>query len=279
MKPRLSIVIPCYNHGQYIEEALSSVRAANRQDLEVIVVDDGSTDLRTQQEMERLSHDRSLIVIRQANGGLAAARNAGVERAAADYILPLDADNRVRPAYIERGIEIMDSDPRVGVVYGDAEFFGSRSGIWRVGPFDRDRLLEWNYIDACAVIRKEVWTKNGGYRRGMPVQGLEDWEFWMNTLSHGWHFRYVPEVMFDYRVMPGSMIERARGQAKATEDFIADHYGRLYRAVWMERASVRRTAERLVDLIRQRLSERMPAVAPLLRKKYTPSRRAHLTSA
>jgi hypothetical protein len=113
----------------------------------------------------------------------------------------------------------------------------------------------------------------------MPVQGLEDWEFWMNTLSHGWHFRYVPEVMFDYRVMPGSMIERARGQAKATEDFIADHYGRLYRAVWMERASVRRTAERLVDLIRQRLSERMPAVAPLLRKKYTPSRRAHLTSA
>lgn len=260
MKPRLSVVIPCYNHGQYIEEAIASVRSAQRDDIEIIVVDDGSTDARTQQEMERLALDPNLTLIRQANSGLAAARNVGITAARAEYILPLDADNRIRPAYIERGIAILDAHPHVGVVYGDAEYFGSKTGRWKIGPFERERLLKWNYIDACAVIRKKLWEQNGGYRRGMPVQGLEDWEFWLHTLSHGWGFFYVPEILFDYRVMPGSMIEHARKQAQATENFIADNYGRLYRGIWLERESVANTARRLVQLIGQRLRDRfLPA--------------------
>lgn len=256
MKPRISVVIPCYNHGQYVQEAIDSVRAAARDDIEIILVDDGSTDPRTQQEMERLATDPSLTLIRQPNGGLASARNAGIAAARAEYILPLDADNRIHPAYLERGISILDARPEVGVVYGDAEYFGSREGRWKIGPFDRERLLKWNYIDACAVIRKKLWEQNGGYRRGMPVQGLEDWEFWLHTLSHGWQFAYVPEVLFDYRVMPGSMIEHARKQAQATENFIADNYGRLYRGIWLERESVSRTARRLFQLIGQRLREK-----------------------
>ena len=261
MNPRLSVVIPCYNHGQYVQEAIDSVRAAGRDDVEIIVVDDGSTDPRTQQEMERLATDPHLTLIRQPNGGLASARNAGITAARAAYILPLDADNRIRPAYIERGLAVLDASPEVGVVYGDAEYFGSRAGRWTIGPFDTERILAWNYIDACAVIRKSLWEQNGGYRRGMPVQGLEDWEFWLNTLSRGWRFHYVSDVMFDYRVMPGSMIEHARKQAKATEDFIADNYGRLYRSVWMQRQSVSRTFRLLLRLIRERLRDRAIAGA------------------
>lgn len=257
MKPRLTVVIPCYNHGQYIQEALDSVFAAGRDDVEVIVVDDGSKDPRTIQEMEVLARDSRLTLIRQVNQGLAAARNAGIAAASADYLLPLDADNRIRPAYIEHGLAILDQNPHAGVVYGDAEYFGAQNGRWKVGPFQRERLLEWNYIDACAVIRKAVWENNGGYRRGMPVQGLEDWDFWLNTYAHGWHFHYVPEILFDYRVVPGSMIHRARAQARATEEYIADHYGRLYRAIWMERQSVTRTTQQLLKLVRERMKERL----------------------
>jgi len=270
MKPRLSVVIPCYNHGQYVQEAIDSVRTAGRDDVELIVVDDGSTDPRTQQEMERLARDPQITLIRQANAGLAAARNAGITAANADYILPLDADNRIRPAYIERGIEILDAHPGIGVVYGDAEYFGVRTGRWKIGPFDRERILEWNYIDACAVIRKKLWLQNGGYRRGMPVQGLEDWEFWLNTMNHGWTFHYAREVMFDYRVMPGSMIEHARKQAKLTEDFIADNYGRMYRSIWMQRKSVSRTFRQLLLLIGTRIRDRTIAGAERVQALVSP---------
>lgn len=257
MNPKLSVVIPCYNHGQFVQEALESVFAAGRNDIEVIVVDDGSTDPRTIQEMRTLSRDPRLTLIQQKNQGLAAARNNAISAAAADYLLPLDADNRIRPAYLEHGIAVLDAKPKIGVVYGDAEYFGARTGPWKVGPFDRERLLEWNYIDACAVIRREVWEKNGGYRGGMPVMGLEDWDFWLKTYANGWQFEYIPEVLFEYRVMPGSMIHRARAQAQATEEFIADHHGRLYRAIWMERQSVSRTTQHLLRLVRQRMRDRL----------------------
>lgn len=258
MKPRLTVIIPCYNHGQYVGEAISSVRASKRDDIEIIVIDDGSKDPTTIQVMDTLQNDPTLRVIRQANAGLAAARNVGFTEAQADYVLPVDADNRIRPDYIHRGIEILDAKPKVGMVYGDAEYFGAKTGLWKIGPFDRDRLLYWNYIDACAVIRKAVWKENGGYRGDMPTMGLEDWEFWLNMMTHGWHFEYIPEIMFEYRVLPGSMIHNARARADATENFIADHYGRLYRAAWLERRSVTRTTQQLIRMVGERLRDRLP---------------------
>src|SRR5438270_12685045 len=110
--PRFSIVIPCFNHGAYLPETLRSIEAAGRTDVEVIVVDDGSTDPITRKVIDGL-HGEYLTVIRQKNSGLAAARNAGFKAAKTDYVLPVDADNRIRPAYIEHGISLMTADPQV----------------------------------------------------------------------------------------------------------------------------------------------------------------------
>src|SRR5579863_3389457 len=126
---RLSVVIPCFNHGEFLPEAVASVTPLRREDVELVVVDDGSTDGRTREEMDRL-REKGINVIRQENMGLAAARNAGIRAAAAEYILPLDADNRLRPGYIEHGIRLLDGNPEVGVVYGDAEYMGERTGRW-----------------------------------------------------------------------------------------------------------------------------------------------------
>lgn len=230
-QPRLSIVIPCFNHGAYLPETIRSVEAANRADIEIVVVDDGSTDPLTQETVAGLKGD-NLTVIRQKNGGLAAARNAGFRAAKADYLLPVDADNRIHPAYIERGIAILDKDPAVGVVYGDAEYFGAKTGRWTSGPFDLERLLEWNYIDACAVLRRQVWEQNGGYDGTMPRMGLEDWDMWLGAASRGWKFSYVPEILFDYRVLPDSMIARANQNSEVTERYIAAKHGYLYRKAW-----------------------------------------------
>ena len=169
---KVSVVIPCFNHGEFLPEAVASVTEMKRDDVELTVVDDGSTDERTRQEMDALAA-RGIEVVRQENRGLAAARNAAVLVSNGEYILPLDADNRLRSGYIEHGIKILDTNPQVGIVYGDAEYIGIRSGRWHVGSFERDRLLRWNYIDACAVYRRAIWEQNRGYDGTMP---FKDWK-------------------------------------------------------------------------------------------------------
>src|SRR5580700_2690381 len=118
---KVSVVTPCFNHGEFLPETVASVIKIKRDDIELIVVDDGSTDERTQQEINGLIV-QGIKVIRQENRGVAAARNAGILASGGRYILPLDADNNLRSSYIEHGIRILDADPQVGIVYGDAEY-------------------------------------------------------------------------------------------------------------------------------------------------------------
>jgi len=242
-----------------LAEAIGSVKDLKRDDVELFIVDDGSNDERTLKEMNALRAQGTNVII-QENRGLAAARNAGISFSTAEYILPLDADNRLRPGQIEHGIRILDANPQVGIVYGDAEYIGERTGRWTVGPFDRDRLLGWNYIDACAMYRRSVWEANDGYDGTMPVQGYEDWDFWLGALEHGWQFAYVPEVLFDYRVGEVSMITKTYGSESKVEEFVARKHGLLYRQAWLslvnEQRSVKRSFVHVQELLKSRLKQK-----------------------
>lgn len=257
---KLAVVIPCFNHGEFLPAAVASVTSLERDDVKLILVDDGSTDERTCMEVESLIA-AGIKVIRQENKGLASARNAGILASSAKYILPLDADNRLRPAYIDHAIRILDSNPQIGVVYGDAEYTGIRTGRWRVGRFDCDRLMEANYIDACAAYRRSIWEQNHGYDSTMPAQGAEDWDFWLSTVEHGWQFAYVPEVLFDYRVAEESMLTHLRAYERELEDFLAAKHGLLYRRAWLNRLgegrSVKMTVRHLQGLLVSRLKSKL----------------------
>jgi glycosyltransferase involved in cell wall biosynthesis len=258
--PTVSVIIPCFNHGEFLPEAVASVTAVKRDDIELIVVDDGSTDERTRKELDALIA-QGIKVVRQENRGPSAARNAGILVSGGKYILPLDADNHLRCGYIEHGIRILDANPQVGVVYGDAEYIGLRTGRWHVGSFDRHRLLEWNYIDTCAIYRRSVWEQNSGYDAAKIVQGIEDWDFWLGALEHGWQFAYVPEVLFDYRVAKESMVTRTHGIAKQIEEFVAKKHGLLYRHAWQQlgrqQQSLRWALRNLRRLVKSRLKQRL----------------------
>jgi glycosyltransferase involved in cell wall biosynthesis len=263
---KVSVVVPCFNHGEFLPEAVASVINIRRNDIELIVVDDGSTDERTRKEIDGFSA-QGIKVVRQENKGLAAARNAGILVSRGEYILPLDADNRLRLGYVEHGIRVLDANPHIGVVYGDAEYIGMRTGRWHVGSFERDRLLRWNYIDACALYRRSIWEQNYGYDGTMPIQGLEDWDFWLNALGHGWQFAYVPEVLFDYRVAKESMITRTAGFERQVEEFVARKHGLLYRQAWLlsevnrlqlanQQESLKWTFRNLSRLLKSRLKQK-----------------------
>jgi GT2 family glycosyltransferase len=209
-EPRVSVVIPCFDHGEFLIEAVASAERSVPEPWELIIVNDGSRQPRTLEVLDVLRR-AGYQVVDQENSGLAAARNRGIEQARAPYVLPLDADNRLRPGFVEPALEILDAHPEVGVVYGDHRDFGLRSEMVDVPPFDLDEILPFNFIDACALVRKEAWSACGGYDPALPA--WEDWEFWIGVAERGWQFRHLPGEAFDYRVRPNSMVSAMADEA------------------------------------------------------------------
>ncbi|AFY71825.1 glycosyl transferase family 2 [Thalassoporum mexicanum PCC 7367] len=227
----ISIIVPCFNHGEYLREALASVANYQGNNHEIIIVNDGSTEPGTLQILAELSKNGDRI-INQANHGLAHARNTGIAAAQGRYILPLDADNKIRPIYITRGIEVLDQFPAVGIVYGDVAYFGDQNLVWALPDFDLDRLMLGNFIDACAVFRKQVWQDCGGYDQQMPDRlGYEDWDFWLGAAAQGWQFHHLDMVTYDYRVRSDSMVQKCKLPANQQRlvHYICQKHESLYR--------------------------------------------------
>jgi glycosyltransferase involved in cell wall biosynthesis len=200
-RPRLSVVIPCHDDGDYVIDAIASVER-NAPDAELIVVDDGSTQPRTRAVLASLQH-AGYRVLEQPHSGLPAARNRGLAAVSGDYFLPLDADNRLLPGFVDEAIALLDADPNAGVVYGDRREFGARRGDVAVPEFSLPRMLWSNYIDACAVVRRTVWSESGGY--DVAFRDWEDWDFWLRAAASGWRFLRIARPSFEYRVRPGSL--------------------------------------------------------------------------
>jgi len=125
----------------------------------------------------------------------------------------LDDDNRIREGFLTESIRMLDDAPEIGIVYGDRYDFGLRTAIERIAEFDLDALLNGNYIDACAVFRKQVWIDCQGFDPSMCP--LDDWEFWVHAAKQGWRFHHLPRITFDYRVRPNSLIADIRSGATA----------------------------------------------------------------
>jgi glycosyltransferase involved in cell wall biosynthesis len=208
---KVSIVIPCFNQGAMLREALASVeQVRNANLLEVIIVDDGSFEAQTRKILDELEHEGH-CVLRQPNRGVSAARNAGIRLANGEFILPLDSDNRLRDVYLDEGVCVLRETPNLDVIYSDAEYFGERDGRWHVPEFDFLLLVRTNFIDACALYRKNLWQEVGGYDEHKPLSGWEDWDFWLRVAFHGGTFVHLNNIGFDYRVRKDSMIVKTVG--------------------------------------------------------------------
>lgn len=206
MKTLVSIIIPCYNSAATVEETLRSVVNQSFEGWEAIIVNDGSPDHIEEIAKKWVELDPRFRYFRKENGGLATARNYGIQRASGKYILPLDSDNKVLPTFISSAIKVLESNHLIDILYGNAIYFGEKSGDWIVGQFDKKRMLESNYIDACAIIKRELFVKTGYYDDKMPFQGVEDWEFWIRQVKNKSKFHYLNSPTFEYRVTGDSMI-------------------------------------------------------------------------
>jgi glycosyltransferase involved in cell wall biosynthesis len=202
--PQVSIVVTCYNDGQFLPDALGSLKDS-LVPLEVIVIDGGSTDPATLAYLETLKGDAGLTFVRLEKSTLSQARNAGIALARTPYVVPLDADNRLSMPGLKQALAIMVADDRIGVVHGDAEVFGLRTYTWRNEPLDFNALVVSNTIDACVLLNKAAWTDVGGYSSDPKIKCMEDWILWLGLLNRGWKFAYTGGRFFDYRLREGSM--------------------------------------------------------------------------
>jgi len=203
--PSVSVIIPCYNQGQFVADAVASVRKQSFLDLEIIIVNDGSTDPYTNDLLTDYSSSSDLRVIITENQGLAAARNCGIAAASGRYILPLDGDDKIEPSYVEKAVRILDQDSEIGIVYSQAILFGAVDSDWNLPEYSLQRMLIDNIIFCSAFFRRNDWLAVGGYDEGM-VYGWEDYSFWLSLIELGKQVHQIPEKLFNYRVASDSMV-------------------------------------------------------------------------
>jgi glycosyltransferase involved in cell wall biosynthesis len=224
-QPLVSVVIPCYNYGRYLAEALDSARAQSYPTVEIIVIDDGSID---DTEEVAAGYGPEIAYFHQENSGPAAARNMGARTAAGVYLVYLDADDILDPTYLERTVREFESakDPRLAFVYTQMRTFGRESAITTFPVFDVRPLLINNYVHASAALRADV-VRSNPFDEALRA-GLEDWDFFLRLCELGYTGRLVDVPLLAYRRHgdAGSRqdaISRGRGQRLR---------GRLVRKHW-----------------------------------------------
>jgi glycosyltransferase involved in cell wall biosynthesis len=196
---KISVIIPCYNYGRFLAEALSSVSAQTFSEWECIIVDNGSTDNTRQVAESFIRNDKRFKYLFCENKGVSAARNKGISAASGIYILPLDADDKIDHTYLEKAYKIIESRPELKLVYCEAALFGIDNGKWNLPPFSMKTILKENCIFCTALYRKSEFELAGGYSEEM-LTGFEDWDFWLKLLTTDNDAYCIPEILFYYRI-------------------------------------------------------------------------------
>ncbi len=176
-RPLVSIVTPCFNHGHYLRQFIDGIRAQDYPSIEVIIVDDASTDSGTVATLNALEHDSDITVLRRdRNSGPSAARNRAVSAARGRYILPVDADNILLPGAVSGLVkQLQAASERVGFIYPSFQYFGTRDYMFRPPAYNMFALLSENYVDTCSLVDRAIF--DAGFRYGEDIKlGHEDWD-------------------------------------------------------------------------------------------------------
>jgi glycosyltransferase involved in cell wall biosynthesis len=192
--PLVTVVITTYNYAQYLSHAIESVLKQTYGNLEILVVDDGSTD-DTRMIVEK--YDGVLAYFFKENGGISSARNFGVTRSRGSYIVFLDSDDKLHENYISETLETLcEQTASVGFSYTQLQYFEASSEISEFGEYNLERLKESNYIASVCLVRADVARK---YPYDETISILEDWNFYLTLAENGVSGVLVNKPLVYYR--------------------------------------------------------------------------------
>ncbi len=201
----VAVIVPCFNHGAYVGEAVASALNQDGGRPRIVVVDDGSTEPETASALDGLPDE--VEVIRQENAGRSAARNAGAAATEARFLLMLDADDRLPPGALAKLRAALEADPEAGFAYGRLRYFGAWSAEIDFPGFDPYKLL-YRSIAWMGLVRREAFEQAGGF--DTTLDGYEDWDLVLGMVENGWRAAQLDEVVLEYRRHDSSMLESDR---------------------------------------------------------------------
>lgn len=248
--PEVSVIIPCFNQAEFLEDAVQSVVDQKYKNWECIIVNDGSSDNTTEtaKYLMKKFPDRNIKLIEKENGGLADARNKAVIYAKGKYIMPLDSDDKLLPEYIYEAYNVLENNSELGIVYVQQQNFGLNNDIIEIDPdFDFEKIANWNMFAYCSFYKKEIWYAVRGYSPAMYV-GSEDWNFWLTAFKFGYKAVHIPKPLFLYRNRENTMV------ADVHENFeiILSHVVLHHRDIYNEQSIV--NAEKTLSSIPEKLA-------------------------
>ena len=241
----VTVVISCFNYGQFLGDAVASALSQRDGPARVIVVDDGSTESNTLAALERLPPDVRLI--QQANAGVAAARNTGLRAVETPYAVVLDADDCLTDSAIHSMRPPLDAEPDLGFSFGAMRFFGDWEGRLTMPDYDPYALLYRHTIGSTALMRHEMFAEVGGY--DSRFGGYEDWDFWLGSLAQGWRGRRVDGETVLYRRHGVSRHYDARVRYRATFRQLRSKHAELYASAGRRRLATESQLDRRSRLI------------------------------
>ncbi|MFV7236084.1 glycosyltransferase family 2 protein [Flavobacterium sp. ZB4R12] len=196
----VSIIVPCYNQAEYLDEALQSLYDQTYTKWECIIVNDGSPDNTEAIAQKWEVKDPRFTYLYKENGGVSSARNLGIENAKGEFIVTLDADDKYEATFIEKALTVLLNNDEVGIVSSWGIYFmeDKQFQVYKsIGKSITDFLFH-NAAIGTSLFRKECWEKAGGYDEN-PRNGYEDWEFYIRVCKLGWKVHIIEEVLFFYR--------------------------------------------------------------------------------
>jgi hypothetical protein len=209
--PRVTVVITCFNYGAYLEQAARSVLDQTFGDLEVLIVDDGSTDDSLAVARAVAACDPRVEVLAQENSGQPAIpRNRAIERAGGEYVVCLDADDLLEPEMVARCAAVLDGEPLAGMANPQLQEFDGGDVRHRQHDWSVETLRRGNVYPCTTMFRRAAWAAAGGYSTN--VRGYEDWDLWLGIAEAGWEARPAPGALFFYRRHGTGVYAQATGR-------------------------------------------------------------------
>ena len=236
LRPTVSVITALYNHDEHIEDALESALSGTYRDLELVVVDDGSTDgsaAAVRRVMERRPTRPILLARHPVNRGLGSARNEALTLARGRFVFVLDADNYALPHGIGRLVQALEADASAGFAYGMLEIFGPTGplGLTSALPWEPRRLRNGNYIDAMALWRTEVLRACEGYTSDHRLYGWEDYDLLCRFAERDGRAAFVSQPVARYRSSRHSMISTTDLSVATAYSVLAERYPALFEGV------------------------------------------------
>jgi glycosyltransferase involved in cell wall biosynthesis len=223
----VSVIITSYNKGKLILEALDSVRAQSFKNIEIIIIDDLSTDKETLNILEEIAKSDVNVVFLDKNIGVSETRNIGVKHSQGNYIMFLDGDDKISPSYIEKAVKILDQHPEIKVVTSEVELFGYMTGKMSLAEPSIENLIAQNAIIISSLFRRSDFDLSGGFNANMN-EGLEDWDFWLSMLEKGGKAYRIPETHFYYRISKKSRNNLNAEKLRRLRKLVYENHKELY---------------------------------------------------